>query len=75
MSTARYRSFAAVAHHGSLSAAARAMNLSQPTVSGQIATLDRQSRVELFHRQGYRMSLTSAGQQLLPLAQKLIALE
>ena len=49
--------------------------MSQPTVSGQIATLERQSRVELFHRQGYRMSLTSAGQQLLPLAQKLIALE
>jgi aminoethylphosphonate catabolism LysR family transcriptional regulator len=75
MSTARFRAFVAVAHHGSLSAAARALQLSQPTVSSQIGTLERQSRVELFHRRGYRMSLSSAGEKLLPLAQKLMALE
>ena len=75
MSTARYRSFVAVAHHGSLSAAARALGLCQPTISSPIATLERQSRVELFHRRGYRMALTSAGGKLLPLAQKLMALE
>lgn len=75
MSTARYRSFVAVAHHGSLSAAARALGVSQPTISSQIATLERQSRIELFHRRGYRMALTSAGDKLLPLAQKLMALE
>ena len=75
MSIARYRAFAAVAHHGSLSAAARALKLSQPTVSSQISTLERQSRVELFHRRGYRMTLTGAGARLLPIAQKLVALE
>jgi aminoethylphosphonate catabolism LysR family transcriptional regulator len=75
MSTARYRAFVAVAHQGSLSAAARSLGLSQPTISSQIATLERQSRVELFHRRGYRMALTSAGAKLLPLAQKLMALE
>jgi aminoethylphosphonate catabolism LysR family transcriptional regulator len=75
MSSARYRTFVAVAHHGSLSAAARALGLSQPTISSQIATLERQSQVELFHRQGYRMSLSSAGHKLLSLAQKLIAME
>jgi aminoethylphosphonate catabolism LysR family transcriptional regulator len=75
MSSARYRSFVAVAHHGSLSAAARALGLSQPTVSTQIATLERQSQVELFHRQGYRMTLSHAGHKLLSMAQKLIALE
>jgi len=75
MSTARYRAFVAVAHQGSLSAAARLLGLSQPTISSQIATLERQSRVELFHRRGYRMALTSAGARLLPLAQKLMALE
>ena len=75
MSTARYRAFAAVAHHGSLSAAARALEVSQPTISSQISTLERQSRIELFHRRGYRMSLTGAGQKLLPIAQKLLALE
>ncbi len=75
MSTARYRAFVAVAHQGSLSAAARALGVSQPTISSQIATLERQSRVELFHRRGYRMALTSAGGKLLPLAQRLMALE
>src|SRR5690606_23854065 len=75
MSTARYRAFIAVAQHGSLSAAARALGVSQPTVSSQIATLERQSQLELFHRQGYRMSLSSAGQKLLTLARKLVALE
>lgn len=75
MSTARYRSFLAVAQQGSLSAAARALGVSQPTVSSQIATLERQSQIELFHRQGYRMSLTAAGHKLQLLAQKLLALE
>ena len=75
MSAARYRAFVAVAQHGSLSAAARELGLSQPTVSSQIATLERQSHTELFHRRGYRMSLSSAGQQLLGLAQKIVALE
>ena len=68
MSTARYRAFIAVAQQGSLSAAARALGVSQPTISSQIATLERQSQIELFHRQGYRMSLTGAGHKLLTLA-------
>lgn len=75
MSTARYRAFVAVAQQGSLSAAARALGVSQPTVSSQIATLERQSQIELFHRQGYRMALTGAGRKFLALAQKLIAVE
>lgn len=75
MSTARYRAFIAVAQQGSLSAAARVLGVSQPTVSSQIATLERQSQIELFHRQGYRMTLTSAGHKLMALAQKLLILE
>ena len=75
MSTARYRAFISVAQQGSLSAAARSLGVSQPTVSSQIATLERQSQIELFHRQGYRMTLTSAGHKLMALAQKLLALE
>lgn len=75
MTTARYRAFVAVAHQGSLSAAARSLNLSQPTVSAQVSSLEQQSKVELFYRRGYRMNLSSAGEQLLPIAQKLLALE
>lgn len=75
MSTARYRAFIAVAKYGSLSAAARALGVSQPTVSSQITTLERQSKIELFYRQGYRMSLTGAGLKLLAIAQKLVVIE
>lgn len=75
MSTARYRAFVAVAQQGSLSAAARTLGVSQPTISSQISTLERQSRIELFHRQGYRMTPTSAGRKLLALAQRLLAVE
>lgn len=75
MSSARYRALVAVARHGSLSAAARALGVSQPTISSQIATLERQSQVELFHRQGYRMTPTAAGHKLLAVAQKITALE
>ncbi|CAM4381703.1 LysR family transcriptional regulator [Comamonas aquatilis] len=75
MSTARYRALIAVAQQGSLSAAARTLGVSQPTISSQIAALERQSQIELFHRQGYRMSLTGAGRKLLLLSQKLLALE
>lgn len=75
MSTSRYRAFVAVAHHGSLSAAARSLGVSQPSVSSQINGLERQSKVELFHRRGYRMSVTDAGQKLLAVVQKLLAIE
>lgn len=75
MSTARYRAFVAVANQGSLSAAARSLNLSQPTISAQIGALEQRSEVELFYRRGYRMSLSPAGEQLLPIAQKILALD
>ena len=75
MSLARYKAFVAVAQQGSLSAAARTLGVSQPTVSAQINTLERQSRVELFHRRGYRMQLSWAGEHLLILARQLLALE
>ena len=58
MSLARYRAFVAVAHQGSMSAAARSLNVSQPTISAQINALEATSKVELFYRRGYRMSLT-----------------
>ncbi len=45
-----WRSFAAVAEHGSLSAAARALGLSQPTVGRHIEALEAQLGVKLFER-------------------------
>lgn len=45
-----WRSFAAVIEHGSLSAAARALRLSQPTLGRHIETLEVQLALPLFER-------------------------
>ncbi|NWL76872.1 LysR family transcriptional regulator [Pseudomonas taiwanensis] len=75
MSSAKLRAFLAVARHGSFSAGARALGLSQPTLTTQVQSLERQHNVELFHRRGRRIELSDVGQQLLPIAQRIAALE
>ncbi|MCY1279784.1 HTH-type transcriptional activator CmpR [compost metagenome] len=75
MSSAKLRAFLAVARHGSFSAGARALGLSQPTLTTQVQSLERQHQVELFHRRGRRIELSDVGRQLLPIAQRLAALE
>ncbi|MEG1042261.1 MAG: LysR substrate-binding domain-containing protein [Pseudomonas sp.] len=75
MSTTKLRTFLAVARQGSFSAGARALGLSQPTVTTQVQALERDYNVELFHRRGRRIELTAVGRQLLPIAQHLSTLE
>ncbi|AOY00068.1 LysR substrate-binding domain-containing protein [Jeongeupia sp. USM3] len=75
MSAAKLRAFLAVAQHGSFSAAARTLGLTQPTLTTQVQALEQQHRVMLFHRRGHRIELSSVGQQLLPIARQLAALE
>lgn len=75
MSTARLRTFLAVARHASFSAGARAIGLSQPTATTQIQGLEREFNVELFHRRGRRIELTAVGRALLPIAQQMSTLE
>jgi DNA-binding transcriptional LysR family regulator len=55
------RSFLATADTGSLSAAARRLGLSQPTLSRQVAALERALAVTLFERVGRSVQLTDAG--------------
>ncbi|WP_299615410.1 LysR family transcriptional regulator [uncultured Tateyamaria sp.] len=59
------QSFAAVAEHGSLSAAARAQNSSQPTLSRHIAQLEATLGTRLFERKSGGMVLTDDGADLL----------
>ncbi|WP_299699014.1 LysR family transcriptional regulator [uncultured Tateyamaria sp.] len=59
------QSFAAVAEHGSLSAAARAQNSSQPTLSRHIAQLEATLGTRLFDRSSGGMILTDEGTDLL----------
>lgn len=68
-SLAGLRYLAAVAVHGSFSAAARAAGVSQPTISNAIAELEELSGARIFERSTRRLALTPAGAQLLPAAQ------
>lgn len=59
------RTFLAAADAGSLSAAARLLNQTQPTVSRQIAALEAALGVTLFERTGRAVYLTQAGIELV----------
>ena len=59
------RAFLAAAEAGSLSAAARQLGLSQPTLSRQVAAIESRLGVTLFERVGKTMQLTVAGLDLL----------
>lgn len=66
---AHLRSFLATAETTSLSAAARKLGLTQPTLSRQIAALENALSVMLFERVGRGLHLTEAGRELLVHAQ------
>lgn len=55
------RHFAALARHGSLSAAARALGVNHATVSRRVAALEERLGRRLFDRRGGGFSLTAAG--------------
>ena len=59
------RAFHATAVAGSLSAAARELGLTQPTLSRQVVALEAELGVALFQRQGRKLVLTQTGMELL----------
>lgn len=59
------RSFLVTAEEGSLSGAARALGLTQPTLGRQVAALEASLGVTLFERVGKSLALTDAGRELL----------
>ena len=63
------RAFWATAETGSLSQAAKALGLTQPTVGRQVAALEEVLDIVLFERIGRRLVLTPAGRDLLPQVQ------
>ncbi len=65
------RSFLAVAETGSLSAAARKLGSSQPTVGRHVHALENACSAELFHRHARGLELTDLGAALLPEARKM----
>ena len=59
------RAFLATAETGSLSAAARQLGLTQPTVGRQVSAIEERMGVTLFERGGKAMALTPTGLDLL----------
>ena len=66
--------FLAVAHHGSLNAAAKQVGVSQQAVSARIATMESQIGAQLITRTARGSSLTSAGATVAAWADRLLTL-
>lgn len=63
--------FAAVARTGGITRAAKRLNTVQSNVTQRIRLLEAELGVPLFHRQSRGVTLTSAGEQLLPYAERI----
>lgn len=61
----RARAFLVTAEEGSLSAAARALNMTQPTLGRQVSALEEELGVTLFDRVPRGLQLTPVGMELL----------
>jgi DNA-binding transcriptional LysR family regulator len=61
----RARAFLVTAEEGSLSAAGRALGMTQPTIGRQVAALEVELDVVLFDRVGKQLILTASGLELL----------
>lgn len=67
----RTRAFLATAELGSLSAAAKSLNVTQPTLSRQVAALEEELGVALFERTAHKLKLTPSGIELLCIARQM----
>jgi DNA-binding transcriptional LysR family regulator len=70
-----FATFLVLHRTGFISAASAELHLSQPAVTRRLQTLERQLGAPLFDRTTSGLSLTSAGQALLPHAERAVAAE
>jgi len=61
-----------IQNHGSLTAAADALNLTQSALSHSIKKLEQITEVKLWHKSGRKLQLTQAGEYLLTFANRII---
>src|SRR4051794_14451861 len=73
MQIGQLRCFLAVAEHRHFTRAARELGLAQPSVSAQVRGLENGLGGELFHRMKGNVTLTPAGEVLLPFARRILA--
>jgi DNA-binding transcriptional LysR family regulator len=65
--------FLSVAKHLNFTRAGEEIHLSQPSVSVRVRHLEEELGVKLFEQLGKRMTLTEAGQMLVPYARRVVA--
>ena len=68
----RLRVLAALARHGSVTAAAKALNYAQPSVSHHLARLEAETGTRLVERSGRGVRLTEAGRLLAGRAEEIL---
>ncbi|MEM1306559.1 MAG: LysR family transcriptional regulator, partial [Pseudomonadota bacterium] len=64
--------FLAVAEHRNFGAASAALAVSQPSLSKQLAAMEDELGVVLFERTSRRVTLTTTGENLLPIARTIL---
>lgn len=69
------RAFHVVATESSFTKAARKLNVTQPTLSGQVKALEEQFGVRLFDRRKRKIEVTDVGRNLLDITWQLFSLE
>ncbi len=74
MDMKQLETFCKVVETGSFSRAGEAIYLTQPTVSGHIASLEQQVGLKLFDRLGRRVALTNGGQVFYRYAKEILRL-
>ncbi|MFA8384753.1 MAG: LysR substrate-binding domain-containing protein [Pelagibaca sp.] len=75
MRYSQLRAFHHVALHGGFSRAARALNISQPSVSDQVRQLEQRHDVLLFTREARQVRMTDAGEALFRLTSEMFEVE
>lgn len=75
MDTRHLQTFLTAAQEQSFNRAARALHLTQPTVSQRVRALEDELGVRLFSRTRHRVILTPEGRALLPVARQMLQLE
>src|SRR4029079_3691323 len=73
--TAQLRAFVEVAAEASFTRAAERLDISQPTASQLVRSLEKRVGAPLFVRGSRRVELTAAGRALLPHAERALALD
>ncbi len=72
---AHLRAFHAVASAGGYTRASAMLNVTQPTLSGQVKALEERYGVRLFQRRGRGVEMTDLGRQLLDVTRRLSSAE